>query len=158
MVAFPVIELYNMDLNKLGGAKASFSLDLIHVLSDNLDITVILFQYGQTTHCFDFQQVQEHIRRTFDLSYVMLFIIWEEVFGAELNNIIPPCIIDLLPATGSCTGFSSSLIMVYIFLLLNVCTGLIRTNLENSVNTFTIDDDEKITVIDFPQMITNVKV
>ncbi|KAL5663499.1 hypothetical protein ACJX0J_023607, partial [Zea mays] len=54
---------------------------------DNLDITVILFcaadlqvfQYvslkGQTTHCFDFQQVQEHIRRTFDLSYVMLFII-----------------------------------------------------------------------------------
>ena len=41
MVAFPVIELYNMDLNKLGGAKASFSLDLIHVLSDNLDITVL---------------------------------------------------------------------------------------------------------------------
>jgi hypothetical protein len=38
---FVLIELYNMDLNKLGGAKASFSLDLIHVLSDNLDITVL---------------------------------------------------------------------------------------------------------------------
>ncbi|KAL5653990.1 hypothetical protein ACJX0J_033309, partial [Zea mays] len=53
----------------LAGNKADVNMFLHRLI-------VNIFLKGQTTHCFDFQQVQEHIRRTFVLSYVMLFIVY----------------------------------------------------------------------------------